>query len=764
MKIRKILNGAVAGSVSAAALTVAAPNAIAQSDEGARTLDVVVVEAQRREQNLNEVPISITTFDAEEINAYNIVDIQDYAQLVPNLGFTSDGSPLFPAVNIRGVENIGGIVNSIGIYVDEINTTPSLDVFAFDANLFDIERIEVLRGPQGTLFGRNVLGGVINVSTVKPGNEFGGRIDGRYGSFDTRRVKASLNVPITDRVFTRGTVYYEETDGWINNVGPSGETNDDMTWGARIALRAELTPNTLLDIAGSYSDLETGLPDAIPDGQTADFFRFIFNIPADPLGEYAGIGFYPENDDTVNTNGGFFRDRQTTVLNARLEHDFGSVVGIFNAGYIENERSEDIDADYSPSDFFQDIETGGVEALSFEGRLQSNNDSRLSWVAGAAYSNDERFFTNKEVVFPDLQLFTLGFVVAPELVTADERFESEIESWGVFADLTYQLDQDGRWTVSVGGRYSDDTVTDTLIDGPSINNGFSVVPPFGPNEESFKSFTARGSLVYAVTDDVNLYGAISRGTKPGGFNVRAVQDPDVPSTYDIETLLNYEIGAKGFLFDNRMSFSLSAFYMDWEDLQFETVFFAPGSISADFVTLNAGVASSYGVEADFSALVTDNLTINGGFGYLKAEIGEGDDVADSVDPAGNTFSIDGNSLPRSPEFSFNLAAEYSKPITNDFDSFFRVEGNYRTEQFESVSNGESSFSEAGGALQPDLLDGYGILNVRMGVRNDALSLTVFGENLLDETEVVGIRDQITIVGFNQSLVRRQFGIRATYDF
>ncbi len=673
-------------------------------------------------------------------------------------------------------------MNAVGIYVDEVNLTPLNVAFAYDSNLVDLERIEILRGPQGTLFGRNVLGGAVNITTVKPSDTFGGRIEGAYGSFDRRRLRGSLNVPLTDGVYVRGTAYYDARDGWINNPTNPGTTNDRESYGFRGALRLEPSVDTVIDLTASYSEFRGGLNDVIPSGFTAEFFRFTVPIPADPRGAYDGIGFYPENDDTVLTTGDYRQGRDTFIGTVRAEHDFGGVVGILNVGYIDIDRFEDgEDVDLVPGEFFGEFQTEALQSTSVEARIQSDNASGINWLIGANYAFDENRFTGLQPGGRDIIIEAFGFDpldVDPNFTVFNvgtDDFLDQIESFGVFANVTIPFGADDRWTLDLGARYSTDQVTGRLTRGPDGNTGCFIgdtpennpnctIDTIGPEEATFDAITGRASLLFEATPDINLYATIARGTKPGGFNLFAVGQQNVPDTFGSESMWNYEAGVKGTLFDRRVNFSLSAFYMDWTDIQFNTAFRPDDRIAPEIIVLNAGQATVKGVELDFAASVTDNFSIQGGIGYLDAQVGEGEEVAPAIDLNGNEFSIDGNRLPRAPRWTLNLAGEYTVPIGSDLDGFFRVEGSYRSSFFEQIDNGESSFTEAGAPLQLEEVDGYTLVNVRLGIRSDNFRISVYGENLLNETTPIGIRYQISLAGQVIALVRREFGIRAAYEF
>ncbi|MEM8988357.1 MAG: TonB-dependent receptor plug domain-containing protein, partial [Pseudomonadota bacterium] len=246
MRLDKRLFYTVSASAVVVAMTYSAPIFAQEQETGAT--ETIIVTAQKREQSLQDVPIAVTVFDEQAIEIQRIDELQDYALKTPNVGFIETGNRSRARLGIRGITNLGGDINTAGIYVDEFNVAPSSSTRTFDINLFDIERIEVLRGPQGTFFGRNTLGGALNITTKKPSADvFSGDLVAEYGSFDHRMVKSSLNVPLGANAAARGAVFYQADDGFIDNIGPAGRGNDKEDLGARLALRFTPTDNWTID-------------------------------------------------------------------------------------------------------------------------------------------------------------------------------------------------------------------------------------------------------------------------------------------------------------------------------------------------------------------------------------------------------------------------------------------------------------------------------------------------------------------------------------
>lgn len=766
-------------SVLAAGMLQATPGLAQGSDaEEASVLDspdeVIVVTAQRREQAVKDVPVSLTVFNAEAIRNYQIDSLGDYVALSPNVGFSNNGNPIDVDLVIRGVANIGGEVNSIGTYVDDFNVSPLATSASYDANLYDIERIEVLRGPQGTAYGRNVLGGAVNVTTVKPSNEFGGYLSAEAASFDTYEARGSVNVPLANSVFVRATGFYEVSDGFIENVGGGTPDNDVQSFGGRLALRYQPDDSLTADVAVAYSDYEQGLPFAVPIGEAVPFFASV-GVPLDPGGSYAeGIGFFPENDSFLNVNGDFQSGRELLLVTGRIEKDFGGVVGILNGGYIDNDTDLSGDVDLVAGDFFEDgTSTFDLKSHSIEARLQSDDWRDIFWSFGFLYAEDQtdnelfRFFQSDLNALFGLPDPLPPFIPDP-IVIIDQTQQGKVRSFGVFADGEWRT-MDDRLTFNGGVRWSRDEVSSSFKQRPILN---PLTLSFSPQtlnegEATFDTISARAAVTYALNNGVNVYAQYGRGTKPGGFNLGAIPlaavNPAAATLleYDREVLSNYEVGFKGSLFDNKLGFSLSAFYSDWEDLQFGVLVQDPAVVvNVISLTQNAGGAEAYGVEFDFAAELFEGFALNGGVGYLETEF---DDGVQTINPDDSPIDISGNDLPFASNVMANVAAQYTWSPANNVNAFIRSEFSYRGDFFESVLNNDGSIF-AGTVPVRSSVEGYETVNVRFGLETDAIRVVAYGENLSNDRQVIGLTGTDSIAGVAAALQARQYGVRLTYSF
>ncbi|MGH8239548.1 MAG: TonB-dependent receptor, partial [Steroidobacteraceae bacterium] len=334
----------IRSTVSATALSMGAlcalqwlamPGAAAQEAAETGVLEEITVTAQRRMESVRDVPISISVFSGEMIENNRIETLQDYLELTPNVSFESEGTPATFELGIRGVSNLGGASNVFGIYVDEFNVAPGVASTTFDQRLVDVERLEVLRGPQGTFFGRNVSGGAISITSRKPQPDFEANVLAEIANHDSYVLRGSINTPLTDRLFVRFGAYGESYGGFLKNDGPSNATNDREQYGGRVALRYQPTERLTADLSVSYSSLDQGFPNFVPSGTLNDTLAQIGFEPF-PM----AAGYYPENVDRIETDQRRLNEVDTLIGTGRVElsADGFSIVSI--SGFIDSDTTE----------------------------------------------------------------------------------------------------------------------------------------------------------------------------------------------------------------------------------------------------------------------------------------------------------------------------------------------------------------------------------------------------------------------------------------
>ena len=753
MKQKSIHNknnsGCIAQSLTAGLLLVMMGFSSAIVAQDSVGIEEVVVTAQRREQNLQDVPISINAFTSDAINKFMFNDVGDYLIRTPNASFSTDGAKSRRRLSIRGVTNFLAINNTLksstfGFYVDDFSVAASTS----NPPILDIERIEILRGPQATYFGKNALGGGISVTSKKPNNKLGGSVMLDYSRFDTKDVEAMLNVPVVKDVLAlRATIKYSESDGNIKNINAIGGGNDSEYKYAKIAARFTPIDNLTVDVTASIMDEEVGMREGVPTGVFSTFAGatlYAGQFPdrdgdgrSDPTID--GVGFFPDNRYRTNFNnpqevGTAFRN-----IVGRVDYEIANLLLTSITGSISSDFTLAGDIDGSSRDWFNEFRNIERTSFSQEVRIQNTNDSRWQWNIGGIYSDNEGTIWNRTYVGEEMR-----FGLPNRFLIDGQNDTAGAESWAIFGQVDYALTD--RFNVSAGGRYSEETI-DANIQG--FSGGFVQVLT---SKDTFKDFSPRFAANFDFNDDVTVYATISKGFKSGGVQVSPFPSGE---TYKAEEMWNYEVGMKSDFFDNRLRLNAALFYMDWSDLQTN---FQQSEINADgeFIlfagTDNAESASSKGVELSATALLSENLIVNFNVGYLKAKF---DKFTTYID--GSNRNLDGRAVPLSPSWTLSADAEYRHPIAEKYEGFARLEWSYR----------DSTRTLIAGMIQegfPWEVPSYDFFNLRAGIEHEDFTITGYAENLFDSTYYTNAYQKAFAGGLFAEPSYRSYGVRVNYRF
>ena len=720
--------------------------AMAQKSASKAGLEEIVVTAQRREQNLQDVPIAISAFTAENIEKNMFADVSDYLTRTPNASFINNGARSYREISIRGVTNFLGFVGSstTGFYVDDFSVSGS----TINPPIMDIERIEILRGPQATYFGRNALGGGLSITSKKPTNDFHGSIMADYSRFDTLDAEGVVNIPlIEDQLAIRFNLKSVKSDGNIKNINPIGGGNDSKYKYIKSSLRYTPAENLTIDVMFQYAAEDVGMREGVPSGVFSNFagnvlYRDLF---PDRDGDGRGdpfvdtVGFYPENRNRTNFNhpqsvGTNFRNGVVRIDYESNDLLFTSITGYINSGLF---LMGDIDG--SSRDFLNEYRDLERKSVSTEFRIQNTNDSPLQWSIGGLLAEDKGIDFNRTFVGAEM-LFGLpnGFLIDGEDSTAKS------DNWAIFGQLDYNVTD--KLTLSAGGRYSEETKESNI-------SGFSgVLETILSVKNTFTDFLPRFALTYEANDTMTYYATISKGFKSGG--VQIAPNPDA-ETYAPEKLWNYEVGLKADLLDHRLRLNASAFYMDWSDLQ---VAFQENLINedGDFVLFggvnNADSATSRGAELTATGLIGDNLLVNFNVGYLDAKF---DKFTALID--GSNHILDGRTIPNSPKWTMNADAEYGFKYTDTWSGYVRLEWVYK----DAINPSTTALIYHG---FPWDVPSYDYFNLRIGAETQNLRLVAYVENLLDNNYYVNAYQKAFAGGLFIEPSFRTYGMRVTYEF
>ncbi len=633
-------------SLVAASLVAVPLGALGQDTGG---LEEILVTAQRREQNLQEVPISVSAFSGEQLQRSNIRGAADYLAMTPNVSFTEDAQSGSRGlgVAIRGVNNLvsgeNAFVNSVGNYLDEFSIA-SVPNGVANPMLIDMERVEVLRGPQGTYFGRNSLGGALNLTTRAPTDEYEGEVALGMESYEDAgemyNVTGIFNAPLSDAFKVRAVAFYEDSGGLVENIGP-GTSDSGHEW-LDLRLRAvwELSDATSLGFTVIYSDQDQGTDENVPSGivdlDTIDTFGFQPGIGFDP-----GTGFWPDNQNKLSHDLDESNELETTIAIANLRHEisdsltFKAVAGLIDASQtrlFDNDLIGNLDVLKRTNDYEGD-------SWSVEARLESESES-VDWVIGALYAEDQQEQFNDVAVSSD-PTATFNGGRFPAAVPRGPRARAQHQELrgrkprGVRGcDLARhrQPRPDRRRPLHAGRRAerADLVRHRAVVRLRPARSGLlpelrQLPAPPASGDTSFDDVSPRAGIRYAWSDAASVYATVSKGYKAGGTstgnNTNAEGSPTFNVPYDEETLWNYEVGIKTEFADRRVRLNASVFFMDWEDLQVEAFrFLTPGDLSSNFEqTVNVD-AEGQGAEIELLAAATDNLTLGGSIGYLDTEI------------------------------------------------------------------------------------------------------------------------------------------------
>lgn len=735
----------------AAAVFAVSHAASAAEETGNVVLENVIVTAQKRQEDLQSVPVSVQAMGTAKLEELHVQGFDDYVKFLPSVSFTSIG-PGFGLAYMRGVasgenNNHSGPQPTVGMYLDEQPITTIQG--ALDVHLYDIARVEALAGPQGTLYGASSEAGTIRIITNKPDpDKFAAGYDLEGSSIEDGGsgyvAEGFVNVPIGTSAAVRLVGWYDNQPGYIDNVAtprtfttsgecvvnspspPAGcvstpfhakkDQNEVETYGARAALRIDLNDNWTIT------------PALMAQKQTSDgSFAYAKN-----LGDLKVAKYYPETSEDK------FMQAALTV-----EGRIGNFDLVYAGAYLK--RDDVVNQDYSDYSYFYDLGGSGVYWTDDEGvplgdpsqfihgtddykrqsheiRLSSPSDNRLRFLVGAFYQKQEH------EIFQNYQIRGLGVDTSVSgwpgtlWLTQQNRVDEDYALFGELSfDVTEQLTLTGglrtfKTESSLNGFYGfsenyvyGDTYgeafcfsADQLRDAPCTNLDDTV---------SDKDTIPRVNVTYRIDDDRMVYATYSRGFRPGGVN----RNNDVPR-YKPDYLDNYELGWKTSWAGNRFRLNGAVFMEEWSDIQFS---FLPPSGVGLTVIRNAGDAEIRGLEIDMAWAASDGLTLGGGFTYLDAELTE-----DYLpDPDGPATAPKGTQLPVTPKFKANLTARFTFPVGTG-DGFFQAAGVY---------NG-SSWSDLQEADREILgkQDSYAIADFSAGFRKNSYSFELFINNAFDE--------------------------------
>ena len=640
------------------------------------TLEPLEVTARRRKERAEEAPVALTVTTQDEIGKGKVDTLEDAAFRSPNTLYNGQGGPL----TVRGVGSLGisGGVDrqpAVGLFVDDVFISRP---FGYPTYLDDLTRVEVVRGSQATLYGKNTIGGAVNLITRDPGDDFGVEAEASLGGgpdFENAlgRTKAAFDAPVADTGFgVRGFASWSGAEGYISNDrdgdGHGKTVSDTDTLATRLVVKGAAGDDTDLRLALDYSrNRDDGGMWYAPLALAYDWKATQDYKPRNSL-DIAGVSLH-------------------------ADHDFGPVTLTAITALRGHEMEEYIDGDFTTAEFIGQAQTESQRQVSEDLRIASNGDGAFKWRGGLYYMHE--WFEGDQ--FYD-------FVSVPEDDWSRTTFDQQTDTYSAFGEVSYSILP--RLEFIGGLRYTyERKQTESEISSPSGTFLFGA-PGYAKATTSYDNWSPEATVAYHIDDDNMLFAKYSRGFKSGGVSP-FIDLNNEANRYDPELSNSYEIGAKTTWLDNRLKVDASLFYIDWKDQQ-AVVYTSP----VTRVIRNAAAATSMGAEIEATARVTENLSVYGNYGYLDAKY---DDFVDDV--LGADYS--GNSLPYAPRHSFALGARWQSEVTDRVDFVSGADFTYRSSY---------SFTAADEYRQHPT----GLLDLRLGLEGDHWSAMLWSRNLLNE--------------------------------
>lgn len=723
------------GVAAAAALSIAGPVYAQDAREGATSSDEIVVTARRREESLQEVPISITAISEEAIQNQSINELIDLQRQVPGLQIASaTSSPIGNFITIRGQGQADQLLTtdgSVGVYIDGVYNPRSLGLSSI---LQDVQRVEVLRGPQGTLFGRNTTGGAVSVITQQADSEFGGSlrvIGGDYNNFD---VSGILNVPIGRDAGLRMYARRAMRDGFATDAAGRDLNDEDLSY-ARARFDLIPSPDVSISLTADYGEVETG-----GGAIQMSAWQYAGNAHAEVaaqtclcvpgLAELNAVvplmNSWIVNSGMDRTFGGQqqISEAETWSATANVSWDISDSLTFRSiSGYREMQRRDVEDLDGTPLLILQPDLRTRFSFFSQEFQLLGGTET-FQWVLGAYYSNEEG---NDGSVTPAL----------PFLNPANPNtFDADVvnDSVALFGQATWEFAP--RWSATAGVRWTEEHkemvsrnhfIVVPFQEQPPIPTagGFCRIDPAQLDDpaicqasfsDDFSDYSWLLSLDYDITDDVMVYASASYGFRGGGQNLRGTPNTGSFDAYEPETALNYEVGLKSSSFDGRLIVNGALFLTEYEDIQRSIIV---AGLPPSTRTGNAAAATLTGGEVEVAWNPIDPLTLAFTAAYLNGEYDEYINIGDGLDHSADPWPA--------PEWTYSASARYVVPLSMG-DLAFQLDYSHADPVSTAIAGTNAQLVSALEGTDTDLFNG----RISLDIDSINAQVAVFGRNLADE--------------------------------
>jgi len=726
------------GLIAGAVLSALPPNDAAA--QGA--LEEIVVTARRRAESIQDVPVTITVFDEAAIEAAGIRRPQDFISLTPNVTLVETQNQGTSFITIRGISQARNSEPSVAVLVDGVLMSNPAQ---FTQELFDVQQIEVLKGAQGAVYGRNAIGGAIVITTREPGDEFEGRARLGYddGPGVTAQIMGSGPIGDSETLKYHAALSHYDTDGWIENTYLGDEADPFKDQSARLRLIWDPTDRLRADARLYYSEVKTQ--------------ALYFNIVGPPM-NYAPLDV---NDTSlpVRVNNPGRNDRELSQVALKLDYDTGgggTLTSITSFDSVEEILTGD-QYDFLPIEESISVIFGGefdlaqsqfldVETISQELRFTSPADRRLRWIAGGYMIATDRFISTGNIMdlgegaFPVYRTPRGNFPLDRSVFTNSAQVtfladEQDNFAWALFGEVVYDITDNTE--ISVAMRYDEDTREQTTLTPQAFLDGAGLAGTTGSvRKETWDELQPRITLRYAPSDNVTLFGGYSKGFRSGGFNQTGVGSAGVPGVgdlFDAEIAETLEFGIKSQLADGRVNLNFSVFDTEAEGSYFFV--FLPESSTQNLGSLDE--VDYRGFELDVTGRVSDNLELFLGYGATDSEIRA------AADP-----SYVGNQAPLVSEDTINAGAQYTRRLGGRGLELF-IRGDYQR-------IGDTWWEPRNETVRNPV----NLLDWRIGLRGDSWSLVGWQRNFND----VRYNAEYSPGGFVFKAKPRRWGIDFTKEF
>ena len=701
-------------------------------------LEEVVVTAQHREENIQDVPVTVTALAGDTLERFDIFDPTTIALHVPGMtyGEFSAGQAIISLRGISSADDGAGLDNSVALFLDGVYIGRGATI---NFDMFDLERIEVLRGPQGTLFGRNAIGGAINVVTQKPTETLTSKLGATVGNEGILRYQAYVSGPLSDSVAGKLVANHREHDGYVQNLVLNKDQQDEN----QTSVRGQLlftTDRTEWLLSGDWMD-----DDREDMGRTP----LVDRAPLQAILMQNGITDARQN--AASRDGFSKREASGVSLQGDIDFDKGVLTSITALRQAETDwEMLSVGAPLGglgfPFDEVIDDIVEDIDTFSQELRWTSTLGGSFEYTAGLFFFTED---TDRTEIFrisragtyadPDnpFRLTTVG----PQDIIGNEyaRTANETTSYALYGQGTYDFNE--RWSLTAGARftvdekdYTAESVNCDLVanNDPSIigtpfenfpacdgvggslniiSEAFIVMP-----SDDWDDFSPKVALQYRPNDTVMFFGSIAKGFKSGGFAGSQGVEAAASTPVEPETAINYELGFKGDFAADTLRLNMTAFYTDYEDLQIVRFGPVPGSAFGTFLTTNIGTADILGLETEFTWFATDNFSVQGNLALLDTEV---NDLL--IETTGGIVDASGSELRQAPETSYNVQLLYDLPTTNgNWD--FNLAYSHVDEQITDYVS------------QDTIIQEFDLLDARVGwtSSDERWEVALWGKNLTDE--------------------------------